>query len=176
MKYKIALITLTSLFFSNIFSMHQMDEAINTCNVGSVKRIISRNKFDSKQKQKLIDASNSLVSDWQRTSKSLLRSHKDMLRLLFGLGTNGSGCGIILFGLLVGAVGLGFDKQPRLNPKTLIASLGILGVGGLTWLVGLYNTVKGWKLSNAYSKLSNARQIQEMIEDIIPVNEQIRKK
>ena len=59
----------------------------------------------------------------------------------------------------------------------LLGSLGTLGVGGLTWLFGLYNTVKGWKMSNAYTKLSDGRKIQQLIEDVIPYcdNEQIEK-
>ena len=99
MKYKIVLLTLTSLFFSNIFAMFQMDRAINTCDAGWVKSLLSKNSFDSKQKQKLMEAANASVSDWSHTSKSLFRSHRDMLRFLFGLGTNGAGCGIISLGL-----------------------------------------------------------------------------
>jgi len=50
MKYKIILLTLTALFFSNIFAMNQMDKAINNCDVGWVKSLLKKNKFTDKQK------------------------------------------------------------------------------------------------------------------------------
>ena len=133
----------------------------------------------------MLEAANASVSDWRYTSKSLFRSPRDLIRLLFGLGTNGSGCLIILLGLTgTELTVLCSDKLGpiRLNSNDVDAlclksSLGILGVGGLTWLFGLYHTVKGWNMSNAYSKLSKAREIQKIIDDIeIEKNKELEEK
>lgn len=155
MKNILALSALVSLCLSNIHGMHRIDEAIATTNIEWVKNILSENQIDLDQKQLFLEAANDVVNDCQHRAKSLFRSHRDMLRLLFGLGVNGCGCMVALCGL----IGLG------VFPKS---SLGVVATGGIAWTFGLYNFVKGWKMSSAYGKLNKARQIQQLIRDFKP--------
>lgn len=155
------------LFLSNTQAMHRIDEAICSNNVGWTKSILNKSSINVEQKKEILELSKRILKERQDSSRSLFRSPRDLFRLLFGLGVNGSGCLILMFSLASSAVFNEFASNEMLG-MYLIATLGI---GGVTWLFGLYNAIKGWKMSSANGKLNRARQIQQFISKLNPEEE-----
>lgn len=140
--------------------LYPLLEAIDHSNLSNVESLITmKNSFTKIEKDSLMEAARDAI-ELRKQKLTFFRSGKDFLRVVCGLYSIAFSCAIFGGGITIGRKKVKESRGDR--DANILAAVGFgIGAGGTVF--GVWQMVRGFNLHSAYTKLTSARVIQNLI-------------
>jgi hypothetical protein len=153
----VALIIMPSLYSSSAYKLYQ---AVYTNDSEQVEKILKKELLSQRKKEQLLKIAEMLVVKHQSAAKSVLKSSSDITHLIIGACV--TIIGTIGIGLSIASTARAWKSESKEDGLTALV-LGSAGIGMVS--LASRSTVKGWNMSGAYSNLSKALAIEDLIQN-----------